>query len=217
MPAETSQTLERGLRLLTLVASSQAGYSIGELSRALELNRTIVYRLAATLEQHGLVRRDASGKVGAGLGLVQLGHSMQPVLQSRAIPVLRALADEVGATAHLTIAEGDEAVALAVVEPRWTDLHVAYRVGARHRLGDGAAGKAILLGRTTVAGEEPGFVHTVGELESGAQGIAAPIRGLGALEASVGLVSLLSLSVLEPATLGPLVVRAAERVGRALA
>jgi DNA-binding IclR family transcriptional regulator len=43
------------------------------------------------------------------------------------------------------VADGDEALALAVVEPTWTDFHVAYRVGARHPLSQGAAGKAIGL------------------------------------------------------------------------
>ena len=62
-----------------------------------------------------------------------------------AIPVLRQLAERVGCTAHLTVAEGDEALALAVIEPSWTDFHVSYRVGARHPLNRGAAGKAILL------------------------------------------------------------------------
>ena len=49
-----------------------------------------------------------------------------------------------GCTAHLTIADGDEALALAVIEPSWTDFHVSYRVGARHPLDRGAAGRAIL-------------------------------------------------------------------------
>ena len=39
-------------------------------------------------------------------------------------------------------------VGIAVVEPSWTDYHVAYRVGSRHPLSTGAAGKAILMGQT---------------------------------------------------------------------
>ena len=35
------------------------------------------------------------------------------------------------------------------VEPTWTDFHVAYRVGARHSLELGAAGKAIAAGNRT--------------------------------------------------------------------
>ena len=79
--------------------------------------------------------------------MLHLASAVQPVLRDLAVPVLRALAEAVGCTAHLTVADGEEALALAVVEPSWTDFHVAYRVGSRHPLDQGAAGKAILLGR----------------------------------------------------------------------
>ena len=80
-----------------------------------------------------------------GLGVLHLASAVQPLLRDLALPVLRCLADAIGCTAHLTVADGDEALALAVVEPTWTDFHVAYRVGARHALSAGRAGKAIGL------------------------------------------------------------------------
>lgn len=43
--------------------------------------------------------------------------------------------------------DGSEALAVAVVEPTWTDYHVAYRAGFRHPLDRGAAGRAILAAR----------------------------------------------------------------------
>ncbi len=214
MVAEISQTLDRGLRLLDVVALEPAGYTIGELAERLGLNRTVVYRLVATLERHGLAHRDESGRVTAGLGLIPLGQAVRPVLQARTVPVLRVLADELGATAHLTVAEGDEAIAIAVVEPRWTDFHVAYRVGARHDVHAAAAGRAILLGRTPVAGSEPRYAASAGELERGAQGVAAPVLGVPGLEASVGIVSLRDI---DAHAVGPQVVRAAAAITRALA
>ncbi|UYM04111.1 IclR family transcriptional regulator [Solicola gregarius] len=215
MAAEISQTLDRGLRLLDAVAVEPAGYSIGDLADRLELNRTVVYRLVATLELHGLVHRDRSGRVTAGLGLIPLGQAVRPVLQARATPVLRALADEVGATAHLTVAEGEEATAIAVVEPRWSDFHVAYRVGARHDVRDAAAGRAILLGRSLTVGTPAGtsYVASAGELQPGARGVAAPVCGVEGLDASIGIVSLHEVDIDE---IGPLVVRAAAAIARAL-
>lgn len=215
MPAEISQTLDRGLRLLHVVAAEPSGYAIGELAERLELNRTVVHRLVATLERHGLVHRDHAGRVAAGLGLVPLAHAVHPVLQARAAPILRTLADDLGATAHLTIAEGDEAFAIAVVEPRWTDVHVAYRVGARHDVHDAAAGRAILLGRAVRAGREAGvgYAASAGELQHGAQGVAAPVLGVDGLDASIGIVSLHDL---DAGQVGPRVIRAAATAARAL-
>ena len=205
--AETSQTLDRGLRVLWLLAGADRPLTVGEIATAVGVNRTVAYRLVATLEQHRLARRDDAG-VRAGLALLHLGGGGQRLLQQAAGPVLRALAQDVGATAHLTIADGTEAVAVAVVEPSWTDFHVAYRVGARHPLERGAAGRAILLGRSAENDGE-GFVTSAGELQAGAYGIAAPVRAEAGVDASVGVVA---LSDLDPARVGPKVAAAAREV-----
>lgn len=210
MPAETSQTLDRGIRVMRVLADTPDGLTVTELAARLGVNRTVVYRLVSTLEQHALVRRDSRGRLHVGLGVLQLAASVQPVLRDLAVPILRALAEEVGCTAHLTVADGDEALALAVVEPSWTTFHVSYRVGFRHPLGQGAAGKAILLGRDPSAAP---FAVTAGELQPGARGLAAPVRGIDGLEGSVGIVTLGDLDI---DTIGPKVSAAAARVARAL-
>jgi DNA-binding IclR family transcriptional regulator len=145
--AETSQTLDRGLRVLKLLADTDHGLTVTELASRLGVNRTVVYRLLATLEQHSLVRRDLGGRARVGLGVLGLAHQVHPLLREAALPALRSLAEDIGATAHLTLVDGSEALAVAVVEPTWTDYHVAYRTGFRHPLERGAAGRAILAGR----------------------------------------------------------------------
>ncbi|MDT0184522.1 helix-turn-helix domain-containing protein [Microbacterium sp. ARD31] len=210
MPAETSQTLDRGLRVLKVLAESPEGLTVTELSNRLVVNRTVVYRLISTLEQHGLVRRDARSRLFVGLGVLQLAAAVQPLLRDLAMPVLRSLAEAIGSTAHLTVADGDEALALAVVEPTWTDFHVAYRVGARHPLSQGAAGKAITL----LDGGESSYAVTSGELQSGARGLAAPVRGVEGLRASVGIVTL--DGAIDESVVAPQVIAAAAEVAERL-
>jgi len=210
MAAETSQTLDRGLRVLSVLAASPHGLTVTELANQVAVNRTVVYRLITTLELHGLARRDAGGRLHVGLGVLALARGLQPVLRELANPVLRSLAEDLGSTAHLTVADGGEALAIAVVEPTWTDFHVAYRVGARHPLELGAAGKAILIGRT---GGSARFAQTAGELQTGARGLAAPVLGVEGLEASVGIVTLGDLDV---DLVGPRVVAAAAEVANRL-
>jgi DNA-binding IclR family transcriptional regulator len=208
MAAESAQTLERGLRLLRLLADDKGGRTPTELSAELSLSRPVVYRLLTTLMNEGFVRRDAEGRVHLGFGVLVLAQAVQPLLRAAAVPTLRRLAEEAGATAHLTVAEGDDGLAVAVVEPSWTPMHVAYREGSRHPLAKGAAGQAILALRE---GRDDYFV-TEGQLQEGARGVAAPVTGLPWLEASVGVVTFGPLAE----SVGPRVVAAAAELSAAL-
>ncbi|MER5701151.1 helix-turn-helix domain-containing protein [Micromonospora sp. NPDC002296] len=207
---ETAQTLDRGLRLLHLVADAPGGLTVTEAANLLGIGRAAVYRLVGALSGHGMVRRDGDGRLRLGAGVLNLARRAQPLLAEGALPALRRLAEQAGATAHLTVVEGGEGVALAVVEPSWTSLHVAYRTGTRHPLERGAAGRAILGGRSGSA--EP--VGTSGELQPGAYGVAAPVLGVPGLEASVGVVA---LAPLDPEVVGGQVLAAATAVATALA
>jgi DNA-binding IclR family transcriptional regulator len=206
---ESAQTLDRGLRLLRLVAETPGGLTVTEAANRLGVGRAVVYRLVGPLTDHGMLRRDESGRLRLGLGVLRLAQRAQPLLADAALPALRKLAEQVGATAHLTVAEGSEGVAVAVVEPSWTSLHVAYRTGSRHPLDRGAAGRAILAGRAGATGP----VASSGELQPGAYGVAAPVLGVPGLEASVGVVALAPLAT-DP--VGEHVVNAAAAVAAAL-
>jgi DNA-binding IclR family transcriptional regulator len=199
---ETAQTLDRGLRLLSLVAEHPHGVSISAAAQHLSVGRTVVYRLAATLAAHGLLQHDPGGPLRLGIGVLALARRAQPLLARAALPILRSLAEDLGATAHLTVEDGGEALALLVVEPSWTTLHVAYRTGSRHPLSAAAGGQAILAGRRG----EKGWTSSAGGFQSGAYGVAAPILGIDGLEASVGVVA---LGTLDDTTIGPRVLAAA--------
>ena len=206
-----SLTLDRGLRLLDLLARPEnaAGMTVTDLAASLGMSRTAAYRLLGTLESHGYVVRLPSGRVRLGYAVTRLAAAVAPLVRAAATPVLRRLADELGATAHLTLVDGDAAMAVVVVEPTWTDVHVAYRPGTRHVLDRGAAGRAIVRGR---AGEL-GWVSSRSELQPGAYGVAAPLPA-GEVEGSVGVVA---LSELDEDRVGAAVVAAAREVGNALA
>lgn len=205
---ESSLTLERGLALLAAVAEAQAeAPTVSDLAGAIGASRAAVYRLLVPLVERGLVRREGS-RVRLGLGLLGLAANVLPQVRMVALPVLRALAEEVGATAHLTVADGGEAQAVATVEPSWSAYHVAYRVGTRRPLGQGAAGRAMSL-----PASGPFWVSASGELDVGAYGVAAPVRGVPELRASVGVIT---LAKPDDATVGPLVLRAAVALAAAL-
>ena len=148
MPApDTSQTLSRGLDVLTLLASSPRARTPAQLAAELGLSRTIIYRLVGTLIEHGLVRRAADGAVGISAGALVLTQHVLGSVREATRDILEDLAREVEATAHFCAADGEDVLAVAVVEPPFTTFHVVYRVGARTARGQGALGEAVEAAR----------------------------------------------------------------------
>lgn len=209
MASETSQTLDRGLRVLEVLARTPDGATVTELASALEVSRTVVYRLVVTLEQHALLRRGPDGRARLGLGVLALARQVQPVLRDAAVPILRRLADEIGATAHVSIMDGPDVLTIAVVEPTSADVHVAHRVGTRMPLSASAAGRAL----TTARGAQPTWTSVSSDGHAGAVGVAAAIPGLTDVDAAVGVLLLGDDNVAEA---GARVMRAAGDIAAAI-
>jgi DNA-binding IclR family transcriptional regulator len=127
------------------------------------------------------------------------------------MPVLRRLAEGVGATAYLGVVDGSDLLAVAVAEPPRSDVHVAYRLGSRMPLELGAAGRAVLAARTTGGRPlDPPWVVSTGDTP-GSSGVATPVLGIPGVEAAVGV------AVAGPVDeVGPRVARAAQEIARAL-
>jgi DNA-binding IclR family transcriptional regulator len=178
-----SQTLDRGLRTLALVADSDQPMSVADVAAALGLHRSIAYRMLRTLEDHHLVQRDGDRGYVAGTGLAVLARRVHPTLQSAALPELTTLANDTRMTAFFVVLEQSEAVTISVVEPRHTGAHVAYRPGVRHRADRGAPGIALLAGRPPQKGEraevtearERGWTASHAEVYPGLRAVGAPV------------------------------------------
>jgi DNA-binding IclR family transcriptional regulator len=221
-----SQTLDRGLRLLTAITDAGAPVDLGVLAAGVDLHRSVAYRLVRTLEDHRLVRRTADGRYEPGIGLAVLAASVSRPLQAAALPELTRLAARARATAFLAVRDGDDAVTVASVEPPHGPAHVAYRPGSRHPVDRGAPGLALLAGGRPRAGERPevalarerGYASSRGEVIPGLESVAAPVVRGGWDGAVVGSVAVVFLAgTADLAELGALVVEAAAAVRAALA
>ena len=142
--APPSQTLSRGIRILEVLADASSAMTIDELAGALQLHRSIVYRLLRTLEEHALVSRDPAGLVSLAPRLASLAAAVSRDLQAAALPELTATANELGMTCFVAVLDRDDCITLASVEPRHAVASVAQRPGARHSITVGAPSKAIL-------------------------------------------------------------------------
>ena len=200
-----SQTLSRGLTALSLLAD-HGSQSIQSLAVLLGVHRSVAYRLVRTLEEHRLVVRDAGGMLSLGPQLVILARDVEHDLQSASLPHLQQLADELGATAFLTVRDGDDAVTLVTAVPRGVNASVAQHPGHRHPIALGAPGIALqaLLDDATwreLGHDGPmhpeveqvrtrGFAVSANEVIQGITSVGAPIRARRSTDASVAVVTI---------------------------
>ncbi len=198
-----SQTLSRGIRVLETLAESGAPLSIVTLASSLGVHRSIVYRILRTLEDHGLVSRDAAGLVSLAPRMAALARGVERNLQTAALPELTAAANDLLMTAFLVVLDHTECVTLLSVEPRVGAAAVAQRPGTRHSLSVGAPGIAIqsLLDDEQLAShgvavrrEESTAVRTNGwatshdEVVAGLTSVAVPLSIPGSPPSAIAVV-----------------------------
>lgn len=177
-----AQTLSRGLTVLSTVAQSD-GLTIQEVADALAVHRTVASRLLTTLQQHNLIYRDEKRLYRPSAGLAALGNSFDRGLRLRCLPILQRVAEELRASVALLVAEGGEAVAVAVIVPPAVSYVLAFREGSRHPIDRGAAGIALLAGQAPHHGERPevtqarqqGWARSYGEVEPNTYALAVPV------------------------------------------
>lgn len=182
--AAGSQTLARGLSALQAVATSPAGVTAQQVADHVGVHRTIAYRLLSTLAQQRFIVKGEDGRYRPAAALAVLGASFDNNLRALSVPTLRTLADDLGATVSLLVAEGDQQVAIAVIVPTLVFYQLSFHEGSRHPLERGSAGLALLASMPPRPGErdlvprtrEQGWVITHGEIEPDTYGLAVPVR-----------------------------------------
>ncbi|MEO7017263.1 MAG: helix-turn-helix domain-containing protein [Leifsonia sp.] len=229
--APHSQTLSRGIRVLEILGESEGPMTIAALSAALGVHRSIAYRILRTLEDHGLVVRDASGAVLLGPRMAALARSVSRDLQAAALPALTSTANDLTMTAFLAVLDRHEVVTLVSVEPTHAHATVAQRPGTRHPLASGAPGIAIQSVLTevqwlTLGSEHPraeaaeararGYATSHDEVIQGLASVAVPLMLAGQTPAAIAVVYVAG-STHDVAAIGARLREAAEAVTREFA
>ncbi|ANI41155.1 IclR family transcriptional regulator [Mycolicibacterium vaccae 95051] len=166
------------------MAGSPTGLTVGEVADEIGVHRTIAYRLLSTLAQFRFVAKGEDGRYRSAAALAVLGASFDNNVRQLCVPTLRALADELGATVSLLVAEGDQQVAVAVMVPTNVYYQLSFHEGSRYPLDRGAAGIALLASMAPRPGErelvqqtrQQGWVITHGEIEPNTYGLAVPVH-----------------------------------------
>ena len=140
------ETLERGLRVLSLFSNDNSELTLTEISRSADINMTTSLRIASTLEGAGYLRRDPETKrYRPSLKVLQLGFAALRSMDIRqsARPYLEQLASEAGETVSLTILDGLEVVYVDRIRNRQI-VGVVLGMGSRLPAHCTSMGKAML-------------------------------------------------------------------------
>ncbi len=141
------QAVHRAIAILKAFSPEEPELSLAELSRRLQLPKSTVARLLATLEEEGLIAKDGeTGLYRLGVELIRLANNVHIYTDLRRVARthVRKLADLVGESVSIAVLQGQDVVNLDVYVPPG---HLVKRVGwaGRHMPAYAtAAGRAIL-------------------------------------------------------------------------
>ena len=194
--------LDKAVGVLHTVAESPCG--LAELCERTGLPRATAHRLAAGLEVHRLLARDAEGRWRLGPALTELAGQVNDPLLAAAAAVLPRLREITGESVQLYRREGTSRVCVVALEPP-AGLRDTVPVGTRLPMTAGSGAKVLLAysdaatqqavlptakftDRTLAEVRRRGWAQSAAEREPGVASVSAPVRdGRGTVIAAVSV------------------------------
>jgi DNA-binding IclR family transcriptional regulator len=144
-PGDADSAVRRALSIISAFTFADPVLGVSELARRLELPKTTVHRLLATLVSEGFVERTTGGRYRLSLRLYEIGQ--QAVQSNRIRQVghgpLERLRNETGETAHLAVLSGVDVLYVDRFEsPQLVKLFS--RLGRRNAAHATSSGKCLL-------------------------------------------------------------------------
>lgn len=144
--ASQVKTVNRLVELLDCFTPEQSTWSLGELAARLGLPKSTLHRFLASLECHGILRRDESRqrwKLGYHLFVWASRAAESSNLREIARPVLRVLAESSGETAILTVYQDRQVICIDKCETNQS-VRLKMDVGERRAPHAGASSKVLM-------------------------------------------------------------------------
>jgi DNA-binding IclR family transcriptional regulator len=137
---------DRVLATLKQLGEYPEGARLDDLARDLASPKSSTHRALAALRRAGLATQDEHGRYRLGLDLVQLAFRHHDALLETAPvrPLLAALAERFGETAHFARLEASEIVYLGKVVPAGSGAQMTSVIGGRNPAHCTGLGKALL-------------------------------------------------------------------------
>ena len=154
-----SQSLERGLLILSSFSENRPVLGISDLGRAVGLNRSTTYRYVATLAKLGYLQQDPdSRKYSLGPRVVDLGFAAINSMEITRVagPFLQALSDETGYTVSMAVLDGPDIV---YVDRRRSGRASTFAMGLHLHVGSRLPAYCTSMGKVLLAHQEPAVLR----------------------------------------------------------
>ncbi|MEA4869141.1 Transcriptional regulator KdgR [bioreactor metagenome] len=155
------QVLDRALDLIELLATSENGMSLAEMSAATNLPKSTIHRILASYASRHYIEKDPdTSTYFLGHKFVEIAslYLNKIVLKTEAAPIMHQMASMFGAISYLGVLENTEVVYLERAE-QFNSLRLYTQIGKREPLYCTALGKILMA-----ALPEPEFVHIAKQL-----------------------------------------------------
>lgn len=143
-----NQSVQRAMLIMETIAKSETGLTLAELSRALELDKSITYRLLITLEAGGWLQRSPENNK-FHVGIKMLAISSQALdhisVKDMLLPYMQQLAAHVGETVVLVMYFDYQAICIEKIESE-NNVRITAELGKQYPLHAGATGLSVLMG-----------------------------------------------------------------------
>ncbi len=141
------RVLHKTLDILETIKTTEAGFKLADLARAVDLPKATVYRILATLEGRGYLDRAADGSYRLGKKLFEMQRNVpvEQILSRVAQPIMEKLATASKETVNLGILDAGDVVVINTVESPQA-VRMSSKIGNRRWLHSTALGKVLLAG-----------------------------------------------------------------------
>ncbi|MBO0687591.1 MAG: IclR family transcriptional regulator, partial [Candidatus Dormibacteraeota bacterium] len=127
------ESADRVLRALEAFTTGERDLSLSEVAQRMELPKSSVHRLLATLDSHSFIEQDpVTRRYRLGIRLFEIGSAAihERGLHSATHPILEQLAITTGETCHLAVLSDSDAVYIYKIDGP-SNFSMSSRVGGR--------------------------------------------------------------------------------------
>jgi IclR family pca regulon transcriptional regulator len=156
-----SQSLERGLLILSSFSEARPTLGIADLAREVGLNKSTTHRYVATLAKLGYVQQDPdTKKYSLGPRVVDLGFAAINSMEITRVAAqhLQALSDETGYTVSMAVLDGPDIV---YVDRRRSGRASSFAMGLNLHVGSRLPAYCTSMGKVLLAYTEPAALRAL--------------------------------------------------------